>query len=101
MTAQLVAKVLSEKGAITGADFVAAIVEDDFPDSIFGSVSWDQGNNMVGTTFVREVVRHADGKLYNDPIADYPDQSQYLGKDPQSVIDQDRDNAYSNTNQGL
>lgn len=99
-TASLLAKVLEEKGRVVGADLVSDITSFTFEDSIFGKVSWEQGNNMVGPVYIREVTRHDDGKLYNDVIAESDEVSQFLGKDPQEVIDQDKNQPYSNTFQG-
>jgi branched-chain amino acid transport system substrate-binding protein len=100
MTASLLDRVLKEKGLVTGPDLVSSITSFKFEDSIFGKVSWEQGNNMVGPVYVREVKRHDDGKLYNDVIAETDNVSQFLGKDPQKVIDQDKTKPYTNSFQG-
>ncbi|HXR44159.1 MAG TPA: penicillin-binding protein activator, partial [Pseudolysinimonas sp.] len=100
MTADLLAQVLKNKGLETGSDLVSSITSFKFADSIFGKVSWEKGNNMVGPVYVREVKRHSDGKLYNDVVADYQSVSQFLGKKPQTVIDQDKSKPYSNSFQG-
>jgi hypothetical protein len=50
--------------------------------------------------YVREVKRHDDGKLYNDVLSETDNVSQFLGKDPQTVIDQDKDKPYTNSFQG-
>lgn len=100
MTASLLAKVLEEKGKVTGADLVSDITSFTFEDSIFGKVSWEQGNNLVGPVYIREVSRHDDGKLYNDVVSKTDNVSQFLGKDPQKVIDQDKDQPYTNSFQG-
>lgn len=100
MTADLVAQVLKQKGLVVGADLVSSITKFKFDDSIFGKVSWEKGNNMVAPVYVREVKRHADGKLYNDVVAEYDNVSQFLGKDPQTVIDRDKSQPYTNSFQG-
>ena len=100
MTADLVAQVLKKKGLEVGADLVSSITSFTFGASIFGKVSWEKGNNMVAPVYVREVKRHADGKLYNDVVAQYDSVSQYLGKDEKAVIDQDKSQPYTNSFQG-
>lgn len=100
MTASLLAQVLKEKGLVAGPDLVSEITSFKFDDSIFGKVSWEKGNNMVAPVYVREVKRHADGKLYNDVVAEYDNVSQFLGKDPQTVIDRDKSQPYTNSFQG-
>jgi branched-chain amino acid transport system substrate-binding protein len=100
MTADLVSQVLKKKGLQVGADLVSSITSFKFDDSIFGKVSWEKGNNMVGPVYVREVKRHADGKLYNDVVAEYDNVSQFLGEDPQKVIDRDKTQPYTNSFQG-
>ena len=85
MTASLVARVLEEKGLVTGADLVSAIGDVQFEDSVLGAVSWDEYNNTVGSVYIREV-QEVDGKLYNVPIRDFPDVDQWLGMDPDEAM---------------
>jgi branched-chain amino acid transport system substrate-binding protein len=96
MTASLVAKVLEEKGLVTGEDLVSAITEFTFDDSIFGRVSFDDYNNTVGPVYIREV-QEVDGQLMNVPIKTYEDVDQWLGQDPAEVLEQQ---PYSQSNQG-
>lgn len=98
LTASLVASVLREKGLVTGEDLVAAITEYEFSDSIFGRVSWDDYNNMVGPVYIREVQQLDDGGLYNVPIATTEDVDQWLGRTPEDALAQP---TYSQTFQGL
>jgi ABC-type branched-chain amino acid transport systems, periplasmic component len=86
LTASLVASVLDEKGLVTGEDLVAAITEYTFTDSIFGKVSWDEYNNMVGPVYVREVTAGDDGNFYNTPIATIEDVDQWLGRTPEEAL---------------
>jgi len=86
LTASLVASVLNEKGLVTGEDLVAAITEYTFTDSIFGKVSWDEYNNMVGPVYVREVTAGDDGNFYNTPIATIEDVDQWLGRTPEEAL---------------
>ena len=86
LTASLVASVLAEKGLVTGEDLVAAITEYTFTDSIFGKVSWDEYNNMVGPVYVREVTAGDDGNFYNTPIATIEDVDQWLGRTPEEAL---------------
>ncbi|RZI95708.1 MAG: hypothetical protein EOO67_01995 [Microbacterium sp.] len=98
LTASLVASVLAEKGLVTGEDLVSAITEYTFTDSIFGKVSWDEYNNMVGPVYVREVVAGEDGNFYNTPIATIEDVDQWLGRTPEEALAQP---TYSQSFQGL
>lgn len=98
MTASLVASVLREKGLVTGEELVSAITEYTFEDSIFGRVSWDEYNNMVGPVYVREVTAGDDGNLYNTPIATFEDVDQWLGRTPEEALAQP---TYSQTFQGI
>lgn len=98
MTASLVASVLKEKGLVTGSDLVEAIADYTFEDSIFGRVSWDDYNQMIGPVYVREVEKLDDGNLYNVPIATMEDVDQWLGRDPEAAMQQP---TYSQDFQGL
>lgn len=98
MTASLVASVLKEKGLVTGEELVAAITEYTFEDSIFGRVSWDEYNNMVGPVYVREVTEGDDGNFYNTPVATFEDVDQWLGRTPEEALAQP---TYSQSFQGL
>ncbi|WP_449570474.1 ABC transporter substrate-binding protein [Microbacterium sp. MC2] len=98
MTASLVASVFKEKGLVTGEDLVSAITEYTFEDSIFGRVSWDDYNQMVGPVYVREVTAGDDGNFYNTPIATFEDVDQWLGRTPEEAMAMP---TYSQTFQGL
>src|SRR5690606_23182296 len=98
MTASLVASVLAEKGLVTGEELVSAITEYEFTDSIFGRVSWDDYNQMVGPVYVREVTAGDDGNFYNTPIATIEDVDQWLGRTPEEALAQP---TYSQSFQGL
>jgi len=88
ITASFVASVLADKGMITGADFVSAITATTFEDNIFGSVSFDDFNNMTGPVFIREVEKLADGNLYNVPIKTFEAVDQWLGRTPEEALAQ-------------
>ncbi len=98
MTASLVASVFKEKGLVTGEDLVSAITEYTFEDSIFGRVSWDDYNQMVGPVYVREVTAGDDGNFYNTPIATFEDVDQWLGRTPEEALAMP---TYSQSFQGL
>ncbi len=98
VTASLVASVLKEKGMVTGEDLVSAITEYTFEDSIFGRVSWDDYNNVVGPVYIREVTAGDDGNFYNTPIATFEDVDQWLGRTPEEALAQP---TYSQSFQGL
>lgn len=98
ITASLVASVLNEKGFVTGEELVAAIGEYTFEDSIFGRVSWDDFNQLIGPVFIREVEQFDDGNLYNVPIATYEDVDQWLGRTPDEAMAQPN---YSQSFQGF
>jgi branched-chain amino acid transport system substrate-binding protein len=96
MTASLVARVLEEKGLVTGADLVSAIGDISFEDSVLGPLKWDEFNNTVGSVYIREV-QEVDGKLYNVPIKEFPAVDQWLGLDPEESMARE---SYSQSFQG-
>ncbi|MDQ2625176.1 MAG: ABC transporter substrate-binding protein [Actinomycetota bacterium] len=96
MTASLVARVLEDKGLVTGEDLVSAIGDVTFEDSVLGPVTWDEFNNTVGSVYIREV-QEVDGKLMNVPIKEYPAVDQWLGLDPEESMARD---TYSQSFQG-
>lgn len=84
--ASLLAKVFSEKGLVTGPDLVKTIQGFTFPDSIYGSVSWDSKNNQTSPVYIRQVEKHDDGQLYNDVVFTYDAVDQWNGRDEAKVI---------------
>lgn len=85
VTASLVAKVLEEKGLLTGEDLVAAIAGTTFEDSIFGRIGFDEFNNTVAPIYIREV-QEVDGQLMNVPIREFQDVDQWLDMDPEEAM---------------
>jgi branched-chain amino acid transport system substrate-binding protein len=86
-TAQLIAATLADLDEkLTGEELIAAIKAADLSDSAWGDVSFDDYNSMVGSVMIREVQKRADGKLWNVPIKEYKDVSQFWTFDPESYM---------------
>jgi branched-chain amino acid transport system substrate-binding protein len=86
-TAQLLAAALAEADAKpTGKDLVSAIKDADLSDTIWGKVSFDDHNNIVGPVMVREVAKRSDGKLWNTVVTEYDDVSQFWTYDPEKFL---------------
>jgi branched-chain amino acid transport system substrate-binding protein len=61
-------------------------------------VKMDQYGHPVYTAYIRKVVKRADGKQWNVPIASYPGVSQFWKYDPETYMKQP---SYSRTFQGI
>jgi branched-chain amino acid transport system substrate-binding protein len=55
------------------------------PDTVRGPVSFDQYGNVVGSVYIRKVVRKG-GKLVNAIVRTYPDVSQFWTYDPKAFL---------------
>src|SRR5690606_4998131 len=64
-------------GKARGTDLTDAIRKIDISDSIYGALTFDEYNNVVGPIYVREVVKRDDGELWNVPIETYDSVSQF------------------------
>ncbi len=71
----------------SGEDLVAAMKGADLSGSLWGDVSFDEYNNLVGPVAIREVVAREDGKLWNVVIEEIPDVSQFWTFDPAEFLD--------------
>ncbi|MDQ2697394.1 MAG: ABC transporter substrate-binding protein [Actinomycetota bacterium] len=61
----------------SGDELIAAMKSADLSNSLWGDVSFDDYNNLVGPVAIREVVAREDGTLWNVVIDEIPDVSQF------------------------
>lgn len=86
-TAQMLAATLAEADSKpTGEDLISAIKGADLSDTVWGDVSFDDYNNIVGPVMVREVSKRDDGKLWNTVIDEFDDVSQFWTFDPDEFL---------------
>ena len=71
---------------LTGTALIEAIKAVDLSDSVYGDISFDEYNNMVGPVFVRHVEKRADGKLWNVVDKTYDKVSQFWTYDPAEFL---------------
>jgi branched-chain amino acid transport system substrate-binding protein len=84
MMAEVIANALEATGgAINGAEFVDAARGVSLPDSLYGPVTFDDTNNIVGPVYQTRVAARDDGTLWNVTDETFPDVSQFWtwGKD--------------------
>ncbi len=86
-TAQMLAATLAEADEKpTGEDLISAIKAADLSDTVWGDVSFDDYNNIIGPVMVREVSKRDDGKLWNTVIDEFDDVSQFWTFDPDEFL---------------
>jgi len=87
VSAQVLVAALDELDAKpTGDELVAAMRSADLSGSLWGDVSIDDHNNLVGPVLIREVVQREDGVLWNAVIDVVPDVSQFWTFDPEEFL---------------
>ncbi|MDP9095283.1 MAG: ABC transporter substrate-binding protein [Pseudomonadota bacterium] len=81
------------------ASLLAAVAATDLDDSPLGTtVKLDSLGNPIYDVYIRKIVRNAQGKLWNVPIAEYPGVSQFWRYDPETYMKQP---PYSRSFQGI
>ena len=97
-TAQMLdAALKTAKTKVTGEDLIKAIKDADLKGNVFGDVSFDDHNNIVGPVFIREVEKRNDGKLWNVNKKTYDDVSQFWTFDAKEFLSQP---TFSQSNNG-
>jgi branched-chain amino acid transport system substrate-binding protein len=84
LMAEVIANALEKTGGrVEGAAFVEAARQLTLEDSVYGPITFDDTNNIIGPVYLEEVAERADGKLWNVVESTYPDVSQFwtYGKD--------------------
>jgi branched-chain amino acid transport system substrate-binding protein len=84
MMAQVVAEALKKTGGkIEGADFINAARQVSLSDSLYGALTFDDTNNVVGPVYLTRVERRDDGTLWSVVETTFPQVSQFgtEGKD--------------------
>lgn len=88
-TAQMLAATLEQaESKPTGEDLISAIKSADLGDTVWGDVSFDDYNNIVGPVMVREVSKRDDGKLWNTVVDEFDGVSQFWTYDPEEFLAQ-------------
>jgi branched-chain amino acid transport system substrate-binding protein len=78
MMAQVVAEALKKTdGKIEGAKFVEAARQVSLTDSLYGKLTFDDTNNVVGPVYQTRVAKRSDGTLWNTVVKTFPDVSQF------------------------
>jgi branched-chain amino acid transport system substrate-binding protein len=86
-TAQMLdAALKNAKTKVTGEDLIKAIKDADLKGNVFGDVSFDDHNNIVGPVFIREVEKRNDGKLWNVNKKTYDAVSQFWTFDAKEFL---------------
>jgi len=66
LTAQVIASALEKTGGVVdGANFVTAARGVTLDDSVYGPITFDDTNNVVGNVYLEHVDKRADGKYWN------------------------------------
>jgi branched-chain amino acid transport system substrate-binding protein len=84
MMAQVIAEALKKTGGkIEGADFINAARQVSLSDSLYGALTFDDTNNVVGPVYLTRVERRDDGTLWSVVEKTFPQVSQFgtEGKD--------------------
>lgn len=78
MMAEVTAETLKKTdGKVDGASFIDTARKLTFDDSLYGKVSFDDHNNLVGPVYATEVQKRDAGGYWNVPIKTYDDVSQF------------------------
>ena len=76
--AQVVAEALKKTGGkIEGADFINAARQVSLSDSLYGALTFDDTNNVVGPVYRTRVARRDDGTLWSVVEQTFPEVSQF------------------------
>jgi len=78
MMAQVVAEALKKTGGkIEGAEFINAARQVSLADSLYGALTFDDTNNVVGPVYLTRVARRDDGTLWSVVQQTFPEVSQF------------------------
>jgi branched-chain amino acid transport system substrate-binding protein len=78
MMAQVVAEALKKTGGkIEGAEFINAARQVSLSDSLYGALTFDDTNNVVGPVYLTRVARRDDGTLWSVVDKTFPEVSQF------------------------
>jgi branched-chain amino acid transport system substrate-binding protein len=81
MMAQVVAEALKKTGGkIEGADFINAARQVSLSDSLYGALTFDDTNNVVGPVYLTRVERRDEGTLWSVVEKTFPQVSQFWTK---------------------
>jgi branched-chain amino acid transport system substrate-binding protein len=88
LMAQIVAKTLDETGGKVDESFMEKASDLTFDDSVYGPISFDDHNNIVGNVYLTEVTKREGGGFWNVPVETFEDQSQFWTMDPDEYMKQ-------------
>jgi len=73
-------------GEVSGADFVAAARQLVLEDSVYGPISFDEYNNIVGNVYREHVEDRGEGVYWNVVDEVFPEVSQFWTYDPEEFL---------------
>ena len=88
MMAQVVAEALKKTGGkIEGKAFIDAARQVSLSDSLYGALTFDDTNNVVGPVYLTEVARREDGTLWSVDKQTFPEVSQFGGEGKEAFLE--------------
>jgi branched-chain amino acid transport system substrate-binding protein len=88
MMAQVVAEALKKTGGkIEGKAFIDAARQVSLSDSLYGALTFDDTNNVVGPVYLTEVARREDGTLWSVGKQTFPEVSQFGGEGKEAFLE--------------
>jgi branched-chain amino acid transport system substrate-binding protein len=88
LMAQIVARTLEETGGTVDESFMETAGDLTFDDSVYGPISFDDYNNIVGNVYLTEVTERDGGGYWNVPAETFEEQSQFWDMDPEEYLQQ-------------
>lgn len=88
MMAQVVAEALKKTGGkIEGKAFIDAARQVSLSDSLYGALTFDDTNNVVGPVYLTEVARREDGTLWSVDKQTFPEVSQFGSEGKEAFLE--------------
>jgi branched-chain amino acid transport system substrate-binding protein len=88
LMAQITAETLTKTDGKVDDSFITTASGLTFDDSVYGPISFDEYNNVVGNVYVTEVKPRGDGAFWNVPVQTFEKSSQFWNKDPKAYLEQ-------------
>ena len=86
--AQVVAEALKKTGGkIEGKAFIDAARQVSLSDSLYGALTFDDTNNVVGPVYLTQVARREDGTLWSVVEQDFPKVSQFGSEGKEAFLE--------------
>jgi branched-chain amino acid transport system substrate-binding protein len=88
MMAQVVAEALEKTGGkIEGKAFIDAARQVSLSDSLYGALTFDDTNNVVGPVYLTQVARREDGTLWSVVEQSFPEVSQFGSEGKEAFLE--------------